>query len=68
MIPNDETMKLLELTPKRAFLINKYVNQGRKADISRFRKIISTLNEIDYKIKNGLIDPYFAIEEIIAAF
>ncbi len=67
-ITSQESRELLGLAPNRAFLIGKYIQYGRKTELSRFRRIITTLAEMDYKVKNGLMDPYFAIEEIIAVF
>lgn len=64
-IPNNETLSLLELNG-RGFLINKYLRQKDKIKTEKLREIISELNELDYKVKNGLTEPYFAIEKIIS--
>lgn len=64
-IPNDTTLSMLELNG-RGFLINKYLKQKGKIEISKLREIISLLNTLDYKVKNGLTEPYYAIEQIIA--
>lgn len=64
-IPNENTLSMLELNG-RGFLINKYLKQKSKISLEKLREIINLLNELDYKIKNGLTDPYFAIEQIIA--
>ena len=64
-IPANDTLSMLELNG-RAFLINKYLKQASKIEISKLREIINLLNELDYKVKNGLTEPYYAIEQIIA--
>lgn len=67
-ISNSETVELLALPPNRAFLVKKYLTYSKRMDTERLRRIIGTLADMDYKTKNGLIDPYFALEEIIAVF
>ena len=64
-IPSDVTLSMLELYG-RNFLINKYLKQKSKIDLVKLREIINLLNELDNKIKNGMTDPYYAIEQIIA--
>lgn len=64
-IPNNETLSMLELNG-RGFLINKYLRQKDKIKIEKLREIIAELNDLDYKVKNGLTEPYFAIEKIIS--
>ena len=64
-IPSDVTLSMLELYG-RNFLINKYLKQKSKIEIVKLREIINLLNELDNKIKNGMTDPYYAIEQIIA--
>ena len=64
-ISNDTTLAMLELYG-RNFLINKYLKQKTKIEVSKLREIINLLNELDNKIKNGMTDPYYAIEQIIA--
>lgn len=65
-IPSAETLSMLELNG-RGFLINKYLKQAGKIDKNKLRDIIDLLNQLDYKIKNGLTEPYYAIEQIIAS-
>lgn len=64
-IPQDYTLDLLSLRG-RNFLIGKYLKQGSKIELSKLRMIIDKLSELDYKVKNGQSEPYYAIEEIIA--
>ena len=64
-IPASDTLSMLELNG-RAFLINKYLRQAEKIDITKLKEIINLLSDLDYKVKNGLTEPYYAIEQIIA--
>ena len=65
-IPSNDTLNLLELNG-RSFLIGKYLRQAEKISTKKLRELIDLLNELDYKIKNGLVEPYYAIEMIIAS-
>ncbi len=64
-IPSEVTVSDLKLNG-RAFLINKYLRQQGKLSLDKIQEIIILLEELDRKIKVGLTDPYYAIEQIIA--
>lgn len=67
-IPNSDTVRLLDLPPNRAFVVSKLLKQAKTIDITRLKRIISRLSEMDIKIKRSTVDPYYALEEIIAIF
>lgn len=67
-ISQDKTVELLDLPPNRAFVVRKLQRQSKATDAVRLKKIIHRLSEMDTKIKTGIMDPYYAIEEIIAVF
>ena len=67
-ISESESAAMLGINPKRSFIIRKYVYSSKNISLKRLKNIISVLADMDYKIKNGLTDPYYAIEEIIAVF
>ncbi|MBR4893337.1 MAG: DNA polymerase III subunit delta [Clostridia bacterium] len=64
-VSQDVTLSMLELNG-RSFLINKYLRQKGKIEIKKLREIIKLLSDLDFKVKNGMTDPYYAIEQIIA--
>lgn len=64
-IPTEKTLAMLELNG-RGFLINKYLKQSGKIQLQKLREIVDLLNQLDNKVKSGMTDPYYAIEQIIA--
>lgn len=64
-VPNDVTLRMLDYKPNRAFLINKYVKQASGKSRAKVKELIHLCSELDFKIKNSLVDPYYAIEQLI---
>ena len=67
-ISNNDIAVFLGMPPKRAFVVGKYISSGKNIPIKRLKNLIGVIADMDFKIKNGLTDPYYAIEEIIAVF
>lgn len=58
----------LKLKPNQTFLVNKYTMQSKYFKEGELRKILQEFTELDYKVKNGIIDLNVGLESILCRY
>lgn len=58
----------LKLKPNQTFLTNKYTMQSKYFKEEELRKILQEFIDLDYKVKNGVIDLNVGLEAILCTY
>ena len=58
----------LKLKPNQTFLVNKYTMQSKYFKEDELRKILEEFIDLDYKVKNGIIDINIGLESILCRY
>ena len=58
----------LKLKPNQTFLVNKYTMQAKYFKEEELRTILQEFIDLDYKVKNGMIDINIGIESILCRY
>ena len=58
----------LKLKPNQTFLVNKYTMQSKYFKEEELRKILQEFIDLDYKVKNGLMDINVGLEAILCRY
>lgn len=58
----------LNLKPNQVFLVNKYKMQAKYFTEKELKGILSELNNLDYKSKQGLIDIQIGLETVLCEY
>ena len=58
----------LNLKPNQSFLVNKYTMQSKYFKEEEIRKILQEFIDLDYKVKNGVIDINVGLEAILCRY
>ena len=58
----------LKLKPNQTFLVNKYTMQSKYFKEEELRKILKEFIDLDYKVKNGIIDINIGLESILCRY
>lgn len=58
----------LKLKPNQTFLTNKYTMQSKYFKEDELRKILQEFIDLDYKVKNGVIDLNVGLEAILSVY
>ena len=58
----------LKLKPNQTFLVNKYTMQSKYFKEEELRAILQEFIDLDYKVKNGMIDINIGLESILCRY
>ncbi len=58
----------LKLKPNQTFLVNKYTMQSKYFKEAELRKILEEFIDLDYKVKNGMMDINIGLESILCRY
>lgn len=58
----------LSLKPNQTFLVNKYTMQSKYFKEEELRAILQEFIDLDYKVKNGMIDINIGLESILCRY